>query len=392
MMRAAWLRHPIRVAFPLALRHLRRRWTNTLLIALSLTLGISASVLLSGLAGSGADTVRVLPLSLPADIVLESIGEPAGVAISQSMWDRLDHAADFSVVERAVALPVFTPVGQARLVGLPPAMLARLAPGSSRPAGVWLPRRMADAAGTRIGDEFVIAALTSRGEWRQKSLWVAGVFTGDDYLTGPVVTRETALDFGVASGDNVALVIVESNSVIDEALGRARLLHDYFRVLTATYPTDHAAKLFSRILSPGNAVVQLVFALSGLGMANILLLSFLQRKKQMGVLKALGLTDRDLRWLFLGEGLFMVVLGGACGAAAAQVLAWGAGRALGVAVHVSSGAVLRALVFAAVTFAAAAYLPATLCRRAPVSTLLQNKRVYLDPKSGCVQCGRCGGF
>jgi putative ABC transport system permease protein len=68
----------------------------------------------------------------------------------------------------------------------------------------------------------------------------------------------------------------------------------------------------------------LALTVSSLGIINTLVMAILERRREIGVLKALGAADRDVRRLFFAEAGAMGLLGGIVGV----VLGWVIGRAL----------------------------------------------------------------
>ncbi len=125
----------------------------------------------------------------------------------------------------------------------------------------------------------------------------------------------------------------------------------------------------------------LALTVASLGIVNTLLMAILERRREIGVLKALGATDGDVRSLFFAEAGAMGLLGGIFGVALGwmigQALTWGTTIYLrrqdlpGVKIsHVPWWLALSAIAFAvAVSLAAGLYPAGRAARLNPVEAL-----------------------
>jgi len=68
----------------------------------------------------------------------------------------------------------------------------------------------------------------------------------------------------------------------------------------------------------------IALAVSSLGIVNTMVMSILERTREIGIMKAIGGSDGDIRRIFLIEASVIGLLGGAAGV----VLGWAVGRAI----------------------------------------------------------------
>lgn len=128
--------------------------------------------------------------------------------------------------------------------------------------------------------------------------------------------------------------------------------------------------------STGSSLVTLLFVFLGLGVLTALLLSFLDSKRELSVLKSLGLTPAELSGLFFGSGLFTAFLG------MAAALGVGLGvvsllQSRGVSLSLTAQDLPTMLLWIGLAYVIATAIPAELARRATVNQLLYDQPIPL---------------
>lgn len=94
---------------------------------------------------------------------------------------------------------------------------------------------------------------------------------------------------------------------------------------------------FTSLLLGLGAVALLV---GGVGIANVMVISVLERRSEIGLRRALGATRRHVTWQFLCEAAFLSGLGGVAGAALGAVVTAGYAAASGLPTVVPVGAIV----------------------------------------------------
>jgi putative ABC transport system permease protein len=115
----------------------------------------------------------------------------------------------------------------------------------------------------------------------------------------------------------------------------ARQVKQYFakRVKGLQVETEIAKKLIAQKEKQAQMLTLLLGAIgsismlvAGVGIMNVMLTSVIERRREIGILRAIGARQRDIQWQFLTEAVILSLVGGAFGIAlgigAAYLFAW----------------------------------------------------------------------
>ena len=141
--------------------------------------------------------------------------------------------------------------------------------------------------------------LATAGEWLGSAGDVTnvGVVLDDSAAVAGVVARlERALDEPIARGDAHVMSWREANP----ALGAAVAIDDFGNYLTQGF----------------------IFTIIAFGIVNTVLMSVLHRRREFGVLRALGLTPGQTGTIVLIEGLTLTAASGLIGVAIGLAVTW----------------------------------------------------------------------
>jgi len=379
---------------------LRGYRTRTLLMMLAMAIGVAAVVVLTAL-GEGARGYVVNQFaSLGTNLLVvfpgrtETGGAGTGMFVGQTPRDlTLDDAL---ALRRSAAVSRVAPLS----VGTALVSYA----GRSREAPVlgttheWLDvRHMQIASGgfLPVGDPRSAASVAVLGETLRQELFGAEpavgklIRIGDRRfrVTGVLASEGMSLGFNtdeivivpVASAqvlfntNSLLRVLVEARSREEiqtakrhvEALLQAR--HDGERDVTVV-TQDAVLATFDRILRAltlaVGGIAGISLSVAGILIMNVMLIAVSQRRQEIGLLKAVGATSRQVRTLFLIEALLLALLGALLGLALGVLGTWGIRQLYPILPVVAPAwAVLAALLTAAITSVVFTLLPARRAAR-----------------------------
>lgn len=387
--------------FPYSARSIRRRKWRAGVLALCVALTILVFVMFDSFfaATSLGFRGRVQDIPMLNDLV----------AYGDEIWEAADiHRLNFMPEVRAFdvgcMVEVYTPLGMRKILALDAgsfdpqpiegvstpsvgtATLLDVQEGTlpNHAGEVILPVDLARGAGVGVGDEFTVRWQDPNGQLHPHTYVVSGLYDADDPVLSEPITR--LQQGGLFAFDQVAarqgeyarmagnLLLVSSGS--PERL--ARRLPDRLtrvRTVTAQHGQELAGGLLSGVFSTGQVLILLVLVFSALGVLNALLLTFLERQRELGIFKAMGTLNDEVRIMLLQEGF----LTAACGIIAGLVMSWGAVTLLNrytlTTYLLTARSMLVAVLAALLAFYLGATVPAGMATRRTVQDLLQRKNV-----------------
>jgi putative ABC transport system permease protein len=363
----------------MASRNIARNSRRSAATALALTIGLTVVAAVAVTATSLKDSVSdAVSGGNRSDLILEPAG--AGLGISPSVAELLrahEDVTDVVELREAPALvngdsSLVTALDTAGLdhvidLGIESGRLDALAPG-----GMLVSTTAADDLGVGVGD-MVTVTFPETGATQMR---VVGTFSKGSLINATYVMTMPDFDANVTSELDGA-ILLNSSAGSDPERAKAQIeaaLADYPNV-TVNDPEDitrKAQQSVDQLLGIVTALLLLAVLVAILGIVNTLVLSVVERTRELGLLRAVGATRRQVRSVVRRESVLMSVLGAITGIALGTVSGVALSRALAsegiTAVAVPTGTLAAYLVIAAAVGVLAAIGPA---RRASKVDVLQ---------------------
>jgi lipoprotein-releasing system permease protein len=322
----------MRLAFSIAMRFLSSSKTQTLLIVMGIAIGVSVQVFIGSLIQG-----------LQKDLVDTTIGSSSQITVSSSENNRvedwqgiiseiasLDLPTDLTALSASADVPVFISSGDRTLSVLlrglqfPESHViyktdSRLIDGSL-PQGdgeIIIGKGLEDELDVNLGEEITIFTPDRAVE----ILKVVGVFDlgvaslNKNWMISTIGTAQSVGKLGDAV-TSIEMQVSEvfradeNASVISERLsGSALLVTDW-----KSQNEDLLSGLNGQSVSSIMIQVFVIIAVS-LGIASVLAITVVQKSRQIGILKAMGLKDSTTSFVFLFQGLALGIVGAVVGIA-----------------------------------------------------------------------------
>ena len=318
-----------------AMRNPRRTaiTASALVIGLALV-GLTATFGASARASVGESTAA----GLRADYIVKSDGF---AGFSTQVVDRLREvpgvttAASMRVADGAVD-------GDVKTVGsIDPRLLTKVVdlgvvrgnPASLDAHGVLVSDELARHAGVDVGDQLLVQFARGRVPLTVRAIYSQQNFIGLFGQSIPLLVAPATINLGSGGTPQDTLVLVQTAGGETKANQRAmqRALSDDFPnidVLTRAQFRDDQQAQVDQFLTVLIAILALSEIIAILGIINTLALSVYERTRELGLLRVVGMSRRQMRRMVRWESVVIAVLGGIIGLALGMLWGWTFARAL----------------------------------------------------------------
>lgn len=322
----------------LASTNTRRNPRRTAATAFALMLGIALVTVIGMLGASMKQSVAdVTENEITADYVLtgpDSGGFPVPADLPQRVAD-VDGVGD---VVAYAELPVavdgeyayqFGPYGATPVFEGDPAELMNLetVEGSLELGdnAVIAPEAWASERGWNVGDTVTITAPAVSPKEVEATL--VGTFGESNMINGPVVSYSLATQVAPADAVNLIMVGVNNDGSVDDAALRSNLEEAVkqdivVQVRSTEEMGGQVASLIDQMLFILYALLSLAVVIAILGIVNTLTLSVIERRQEIGMLRAVGSRRGQIRTMIILESVQMAVFGALMGILMGLGLGW----------------------------------------------------------------------
>jgi putative ABC transport system permease protein len=363
-----------RLARDNAVRDTGRTASTAAALMIGLALVTFVSVLATALRGSDA---RAIERQLDADYV--AVTQNGWAALPPTVGEKLTATRGVQVASAVRGEQAKVDGSEVGVSGIDPATIGevyrfdwktRVPLAALGGTGAIVSKELAADKHLSVGGSFLLTTPAGR----RVDLTVRGVYAPPtfDPLLGAVVLTQQAFDRNFQRPSD-SLVLVRSDRPVAELASALGTFPDA-RVLTQSAFITDRTKDMTDMLNMLYVLLALSVVVSLFGMINTLVLSVFERTREIGMLRAVGLTRRQTRRMVRHESVVIALIGAALGIPLGIGLAAGVTGALakyGLSFSIPVGSLVAFGIVAAVAGIVAAVMPARRAARLNVLQALQ---------------------
>lgn len=144
----------------------------------------------------------------------------------------------------------------------------------------------------------------------EKKFKVKGITKEEGVLNALMMLPELRNYVGIEEYDR-AQVRVESSEFL--ASTEALLIEEGYRVTALSKTVEQASKIFQGIQVVLATFGGIALLVSAIGMFNTMTVTLLERTKEIGIMRTIGASPKDIKYLFVSESIVVGFLGGVSG-------------------------------------------------------------------------------
>ena len=256
---------------------------------------------------------------VPVDELVDSPGP---------LMDRLRKLPDIERVEERVKFGIMLGYGDRTVpaVGMGLDLLdnkfklsSRLLSGSIAGSGLYIGDKLAEKLGVKTGDSLLLATKTSEGGFNGIKLRIMGTYSFGNSLFDSrmffVGLEDSKKLLKIKDASTEILVYLKKEKYTDRAVPEINKILP--AGVTARSYKEQLGSLYSLMVLSDRVmyfVQALILFLASFVVINTLMMAVYERMKEIGTLKAMGMTDGEIFWNFTLEGGIIGAIGGTAGA------------------------------------------------------------------------------
>jgi lipoprotein-releasing system permease protein len=317
------------VSFRIALRFLRSNKVQTILIVLGIAVGVSVQVFVGSLVSSLQSSLLDAAVGSSPQVTISPDANMTVLTDWQRTVDGLNQIAAVTTISVSADSPSFLRDGSKTISVLVRGMQFQNATliynldraiylGSvpSTSGQVAIGKELSAQLGKTVGD--TISVTTPAG--KNFTMTISGLYDlkvqaiNKLWVLTPIAGAQAMFDYG--NGVTAIEMKVKDVFAADKV---AQQVREQFagQPIVVTDWKQQNAQLLSGLQSQGfSSIIIQTFVLASvvIAIASILAIKVLQRSRQIGILKAMGITDRNASLIFIYEGSMLGILGAVAGA------------------------------------------------------------------------------